>query len=225
MCAWSGIAFVIIFTIGLWPLADFMPPMSPTLSASEIAALYAVNNLPIRFGTLIMMFSGALIIPFVGVIATQMRRIEGEHSVLTSTQISAGTVGVVVFIATTVCWTTAAFRPDRDPELIQLINDFGWIFFLMTFGAFVIQNFAIGFAIFSDNRPEPIFPRWIAFFNLWVAILFIPGGLLTFFKTGPFAWDGIFVWWVPLTVFFAWYFVMFIFLRKAIIKQAATNND
>ena len=220
-CAWSGIAFVIVFTIGLWPFANFMPPMSPTLTPDEIAALYGGNTLPIRFGTLVMMFSAALIIPFVAVIATQMKRIEGEHSVLTVTQISGGTVGVVVFVAATVCWTTAAFRPDRSPELIQLINDFGWIFFLMTFGAFVIQNFAIGFAIFGDKSSEPIFPRWLGFFNLWVAILFVPGGLLTFFKTGPFAWDGIFVWWVPLTVFFGWYLTMFIFLRKAIIKQGA----
>jgi hypothetical protein len=49
--------------------------------------------------------------------------------------------------------------------------------------------------------------------------LFIPGGLLTFFKIGPFAWNGLFVWWIPFLVFFTWYLLMFYMLRIAIIEQ------
>ncbi len=219
VCAWCSIAFAIVFTVGLWPLANFLPPMSPALSAGEIAAIYADNTLSIRFGTLFMMFGSAFMIPFLAVIATQMRRIEGENSVLTVAQISGGSIGVVVFLVATVCWTTAAFRPDRSPELIQLMNDFGWIFLLMTFGTFVVQDFAVGFTILGDKSAEPTFPRWLGFFNLWVGVLFVPGGLLTFFKTGPFSWNGLFVWWVPFLVFFSWYLVMFVMLRGAILKQ------
>lgn len=224
VCAWSSIGFAIVFTIGLWPLANFLPPMSPALSAIEIAAIYSDNTLPIRFGTLVMMFGCTLMIPFLAVIANQMRRIEGANSVLTTAQISGGSIGVVVFLVATVCWTTAAFRPDRSPELIMLMNDFGWIFLLMTFGTFVIQDFAIGFAILGDKSPDPIFPRWLGFFNLWVAVLFMPGGLLTFFKTGPFSWNGIFVWWVPFVMFFSWYIVMFVMVRGAVLKQAAESE-
>jgi hypothetical protein len=223
VCAWCSIGFAVVFTIGLWPLAQFLPPMSPALSAVEIAAIYRENTLPIRFGTLIMMFGCALMIPFLAVIATQMKRIEGEHSVLTVAQISGGTIGVVVFLVATVAWTTAAFRPDRSPELIMLLNDFGWIFLLMTFGTFVIQDFALGFAILGDKRPDPIFPRWLGFFSIWVGVLFMPGGLLTFFKTGPFSWNGIFVWWVPFLTFFAWYIVMFVMVRSAVLKQAESE--
>lgn len=224
VCAWCSIAFAIVFTVGLWPLANFLPPMSPSLSAHEIAAIYTDHTLPIRFGTLIMMFGAAFMIPFLAVIATQMRRIVGQNSVLTTAQISGGTIGVVVFLVATVCWTTAAFRPERDPQLIQLMNDFGWIFLLMTFGTFVVQDFAIGFAILGDKSPNPVFPRWLGFYNFWVGVLFVPGGLLTFFKTGPFSWNGIFVWWVPFLVFFSWYLVMFVMLRKAIHKQAAETS-
>jgi hypothetical protein len=224
ICAWCSIAFAVVFTIGLWPLANFLPPMSPDLSAVDIAAIYKENTLTIRFGALVMMSSAVLMVPFLAVIATQIKRIEGEHSVLTVAQISGGTIGVVVFLVATVAWTTAAFRPDRSPELIMLLNDFGWIFFLMTFGTFVVQDFAVGFAILGDKGPDPIFPRWLGFYNLWVGVLFMPGGLLTFFKVGPFAWDGIFVWWLPFLVFFSWYLVMFAMLRKAILKQAADGN-
>jgi hypothetical protein len=224
ICAWCSIAFAVVFTIGLWPLANFLPPMSPDLSAVDIAAIYKENTLAIRFGALVMMSGAVLMVPFLAVIATQIKRIEGEHSVLTVAQISGGTIGVVIFLVATVAWTTAAFRPDRSPELIMLLNDFGWIFFLMTFGTFVVQDFAVGFVILGDKSPDPIFPRWLGFYNLWVGVLFMPGGLLTFFKVGPFAWDGIFVWWAPFLVFFSWYLVMFVMLRKAILKQAADGT-
>jgi len=224
ICAWSSIAFAVIFTVGLWPLANFLPPMSPDLSATEIAAIYRENTLPIRFGTFVMMFGATFMLPFLAVIAMQMKRIAGEISALTIAQIVGGTGGFVVFLVATVAWTTAAFRPERDPELIMLMNDFGWIFLLMTFGTFVVQDFAVGFTILGDKSPEPAFPRWLGYYNLWVGVLFMPGGLLTFFKVGPFAWDGLFVWWVPFLVFFSWYIVMFVMLRSAILKQAA-NSD
>ena len=45
--------------------------------------------------------------------------------------------------------------------------------------------------------------------------------LLYFFKTGPFAWNGIFAFWLPLSVFGAWIIVFFVILRAAILRQAA----
>jgi hypothetical protein len=220
ICAWCAVPFAIFFTIGIWPLAGFMPPLSPDLSALEIATIYRENTLPIRTGALIMMSTSGFMCAFLAVIAVQMRRIEGRFDVLTIAQISSGTVGVVAFIVATVAWTAAAFRPERSPELIQLLNDIGWIYFLMTFSTFVVQDFVVGFAILGDKNAEPIFPRWLGYYNLWVGVTFIPGGLLTFFKTGPFAWDGLFVWWVPFIVFFSWYVVMFVMLRRAIIAQS-----
>jgi hypothetical protein len=219
VCAWCSIAFAVLFTIGIWPVAGFMPPLAPSLTALQVAEIYQQNTLAIRSGALLMMSCTGLMCAFLAVIAVQMRRIEGRHGVLTIAQISSGTVGVVVFLIATVCWTVAAFRPDRSPELILLLNDFGWICFLMTFAVFVAQDFVIGFAILGDKNEQPIFPRWLGYFNLWVGVTFIPGGLLTFFKTGPFAWNGLFVWWVPFVVFFTWYIVMFIMLRSAIIRE------
>ena len=50
------------------------------------------------------------------------------------------------------------------------------------------------------------------------------GGMLTFFKTGPFAYDGLFVWWIPFTFFFGWFPVMFFVIRKAILQQQAAGE-
>ena len=67
-------------------------------------------------------------------------------------------------------------------------------------------------------------PRWLAYFNLWVAFLFVPGGLILFFKTGPFAWNGVFTFWLPLSIFSLWFIVMFVALRKSIANQAAEEE-
>jgi hypothetical protein len=219
LCTWSGPVFVAVFTVGFWFLAHYLPPPSPNAGAADIAALYRQNTGQIRLGMLLMMACSALVAPFVAIIAVQMKRLEGGAGVLTCTQLSAGTVGILFLILPALLWTVAAFRPERDPNLILLLNDLGWIFFLMPFGTFAVQNLAIGIAILAHSGPS-VFPRWAGYFNLWVAVLFVPGGLLTFFKTGPFAWDGLFVFWVPLVVFLLWYGAMFVLLRQAIAKSS-----
>ncbi len=220
-CVWSGIAFAIFFTLGFWPITHFMPPPSPTMSALEVASMYGANTNQIRFGLLVMMGSSGLILPFTAAIAAQMKRMEETPSILTYLQLASGALGVVFFIVPCVLWSVAAFRPERAPELIQLMNDAGWMLFLMPFTTFIVQNFAIGIAILGDKSVQPVFPRWMGFFNFWVAVLFVPGGLLTFFKTGPFAWNGLLAFWVPFVVFFTWYLLMFVFLRKGVLAQAA----
>lgn len=224
LCTWSGPIFVAVFTVGFWFLAHYLPPPSPSAGAGDIAALYQQNTGPIRLGMFLMMACSGLVAPFIAVIAVQMKRMEGGAGVLTYTQLSAGTVGILFLILPALLWTVAAFRPERDPNLILLLNDMGWIFFLMPFGTFTVQCLAIGLAILGSKDAPPLIPRWAGYFNLWVAVLFIPGGLLTFFKTGPFAWNGLFVFWVPLVAFLLWYGVMFVLLRQAIAKPAPTAS-
>ncbi len=141
------------------------------------------------------------------------------------TELGSGSVTCMIFVFAGVFWTGAAYRPDHDPELTRLLNDIGWITMLMTFAPFIVQNISLGLCILSDKREEPIFPRGIGFYNLWVAVLFVPGGMLTFFKTGPFAWDGLFVWWIPFSVFFTWYLFMSYIMLGVVKKQARSQES
>jgi len=222
LCAWSALIFTLMFMVGFQLVAQFVPPLSPEVSAADITAMYQARTWQIRLGLFMMLTSCGFACAFIALISTQMKRMEGSPHILSYVQLGAGTAGVPFLIMPILIWTVAAFRPERDPELMLLLNDLGWITFLMPFTTFVIQNFAIGFAILGDKGVTPVLPRWLGFFTLWVAVLFIPGGLLTFFKTGPFAWNGVFVFWIPLVIFFLWYILMFIHLRKAILAQAGT---
>jgi hypothetical protein len=221
LCAWSGVVFIALFTLGYWPLAHFLPPPSPRADAAIIAAAYQQHTLQIRFGTLITLGASGLMFPFVAAIAIQMRRMEGADPVLAYAQLASGTAGALFFIIPSVIWTIAAFRPERDPQLILLLSDMGWLLFLMPFASFVIQALCIGVCILGDTSAQPVFPRWTGFFNFWVAVLVLPGGIITFFKAGPFAWDGLFGFWIPLVIFFAWYLVLFVYLRAGIIRQSS----
>ena len=84
-------------------------------------------------------------------------------------------------------------------------------------------NIPAGAAILLDNRSEPLYPRWAAYFSFWCGILFLPGALASFFLSGPFAWNGILAFWLPLVVFFGWYIVMFFVLLKVIKEQPAIS--
>jgi hypothetical protein len=220
LCLWCGPAAIVVFLAGFWLLAGLLPPISPDDTAREIQAIYQDNTDLKRAGFVLIMIGGALTGPFAAAICTQMRRVEGEDSPLAYTELGMGMIGVLLFVIPSFLMQAAAFRPDRDPELIQLINDAAWLPFIGAFAAAVIQNIAIAVVAFRDEEAK-VFPRWLGYFNIWVALLFLPAGLIYFFKTGPFAWDGIFCFWLPLTVFSAWFAAMFVVLRQAILRQDA----
>lgn len=156
---------------------------------------------------------------FIAIISIHIRRIEGANPLLAYTQLSAGTLGVLVFNIPAVLFLVASFRPDRSPELTYLINDLGWMLLVIDWPPFVVQNIAVAVAILGDKSPQPIFPRWLGFFELWSALLYTGPTLLPFFKTGPFAWNGLFSFWVPAAAFGVWSVVMLVAILRAIKSQ------
>ena len=60
---------------------------------------------------------------------------------------------------------------------------------------------------------------WYGFYNFWVAVLILPAGVICLFKAGPFAWNGILGFWLPLVDFGIWVLVTTVLLFKAISQQ------
>lgn len=219
LCVWSGPAFAVLFGIGFFFCARFLPPHSPSAGAEEIAAIFRDNASMIRLGQVILLLGSSLALAFVGVLSTQLRRIETGLPVFTFVQLGAGVTAVVLLVVPTLIWLIAAFRPERAPELTQLLNDAAWLMLLVPFAPAGVQLLAIGFAVLGDKGAETVFPRWVGFFNIWVAVLFLPGGLIPFFKSGPFAWNGLFGFWIPATAFFGWFLTMTVVMLQSIKRQ------
>lgn len=218
-CAFSGIICVLLF-FGGFVAAGFIPPLSPGMSAAQIVAHYQAHTAGIRLGAGLIFLSSMFYVWFTAVISGQMRRIPGVHPTVVNAQLIGGAFGCVTFLLPALLFAVTAFRPDRSPELTLLFNDMSWIILVMPWTPFMPQFFSFAFAILSDPRPQPLFPRWLAYFLIWVELMFTPATVLPFFKSGPFAWNGLFVFWMPATVFTALFIVTTTWLIKAINSEA-----
>ncbi|CQD17534.1 hypothetical protein BN1232_03927 [Mycobacterium lentiflavum] len=218
-CALSGIICVLLF-FGGFVAAGFLPPLSPGMSAAQIAAHYQAHTSGIRLGAGLIFLSSMFYVWFTAVIAGQMRRIPGVHPTVVNASLAAGAFAGVTFLVPALMFAITAFRPDRSPDATLMLNDMSWIMLVMPWTPFMPQYFSFAFAILSDTRPQPLFPRWLAYFNIWVELMFTPATVLPFFKSGPFAWNGLFVFWMPATVFTALFIVNTTFLIKAINSEA-----
>ena len=221
LCAASGLLAVVFLFGSMFVFTPLVPPPSPSMDAATIAALYSQNHMGILIGLALGMTATFFFVPWAALISLHMTRMEGVSPILSIIQaISAAVVSLVVLIPV-MCWLTAAYRVDRAPELIQLLNDFGWLFLVMTWPVPTVQLLAIGIATLSDKSVDSVFPRWAGYFNLWMGILFIPGVLVGFFFSGPFAYNGLIGFWIPVVAFVIWFFLMTPVLFRAIRQQEA----
>ncbi|MBA2347688.1 MAG: hypothetical protein H0V81_05270 [Solirubrobacterales bacterium] len=187
--------------VALVPLAHFIPPPSPNWSAERISNFYSDHLTGIRIGMIGTMFFTALLLPFYTIVAAEIRAIEGRPAVLSSIQFGAAVVLVMELIVIAMLVLVASFRPDRDAEVIRVLNDFWWFVWTMAIPVYCVQYICIAVAGFMDKRPHPTWPRWAAYLNAWNALLAAGGVLVVFFKTGPFAWNGLIGFWVPILAF------------------------
>ena len=220
LCAYTGIPAMALFFSGMMVMT-FIPPLSPALSAEEVAHVYQTYTSAIRAGGVMVALSSIFAITFFSVVSIQLRAMEGnQRPVMAYAQLVAGAANVQFFILPGLLWCVAAFRPDRPVEITSALNDLAWIIAILPWPITFIQMVVCGLAILKHSASNPVFPRWVGFFNLWGALTFIPGSLLPFFKTGPFAWNGLLSFWVPGTIFGIWYIIMQIMVLKAINRES-----
>ena len=201
---WSAVAFLVILGAGL-VFAGLIPPPRPTDSAIQIAALYQGNVNGIRFGAILIIIASGLYLPWTVTLSAVVRRMEGESTFLSQCQLIGGVVASLSFFFPAVIFGVAAFRPDRNPDLTLLLNDLGWLLFIVApIPPFIVQFLPFGVAILRDKNAPVVFPRWFGFLTLWYVALFSPPLSGYFFKTGPFAWNGLLSFWVPVGCFGLW---------------------
>ncbi|PWR20950.1 hypothetical protein [Zavarzinia compransoris] len=218
---YTGVALVLSLVVTQGWLMGFIPPPSPALPAEELAKIFIDRKMSIRIGTLIQCICYTFWFTWAISIAFYIRRMERGIPVLTYASIANIGGGYVFFLLMPITWAALAFRPENlDPNVLQVMNDLVWFIFILSWPPFALFMVFIAVAIFRDHNVPTIFPRWVAFFNLWTAVLIIPAGLIEFFKTGPFAYDGLISFWFVFAVFFGWMLVMSIVTLRAIAVDA-----
>ena len=217
---WSGVVLILAMIVAQGWLMGFIPPPSPHMSAKEIAQIFIDRRDSIRLGTLIQCICWSFYNTWAIPITVFIRRME-RAPVLTYASVANIGGGFVFFILIPMTWAVIAFRPETlDPSIIQIMNDWVWFDWLFTWPPFAVWMVIIAVAIFYDHNVPTVFPRWMAYFNLWTALLIFPAGLIVFFKTGPFAYDGAISFWFAFCVFFTWMIVMTVMTFQAIARDS-----
>jgi len=228
LCVWCGPVMIVVWVLAFVFLCRFIPPPDPANTRAEVVAQFSDGTDRIRLGLVISLFACALLVPFCAVIAAQMRRMEGVRSVLAETQLVSGGLLCVEFLLPFAIWQTALYRVGEwDPETVQMLNDMAWLMFLGIISSACVQVASLGVATLLDRSRAPVFPRWAGYFNVWVALVWVPAAIIPFFKDGVFAWNGLFAFWVPLSVYGAWFAVMVVLLLRAIAddERARSASD
>ncbi len=222
--AWCGPAFLVTFVLFWGVIGQNLPNPSPALSATDLAARYSVHLNDIRFGFIMSLIVIVLYMPWSALLATQMARIEGKFPMMAWLQLLGGGLTVMVVSFSAFFWVTAAFRPDRDPALIQLLTDLGWLCIDLQYACTTLQMVAAALVGLGDKSKIPLFPRWVCFLTIWCGLSFIPASLTGVLKTGPFAWDGVLSYYFPYLCWLGWFTIASTFMIKEVRRRIGEAN-
>jgi hypothetical protein len=216
---WTAPPAVALFVLAYLVFPVFSPPLSPTLTPDQVAAFFRGNVTGILGVAILCNLIACSLVPLFAVTAVQISRAATSSPVLTYAYVICVGVGTTAFILADYCWGMAAFRPDRDPQLTSLLNDMAWFFFIAPVGTIMAQNLCFALSVYLDERPDPIFPRWVAHFNVATIALLAPSAFSILYKSGPLAWNGPLSFALRLTTFAVYIVVMFWALLRAVNHQ------
>jgi len=203
---WSMMAILLYVGLGLTGfavLAGFWPPPGSDLDAEAIKAYFTDQGDALRIGMVMMAAGAPCYYAWSVVLSRIINRIEGPMGPLASIEMVGGLLTAWVTVMPAIIWLTAAFRIEaRSAETVQMLYDLGWIAFDLTFMCSVLQSVALGCAILRDKRTQPLIPHWVAWVSFLAAGSYVPLVLMPFFRTGPFAWQGLISFWVVFVMFF-----------------------
>lgn len=225
IAVWCGVLVAIGFPLGWGFLASFLlPPLSPMATPQEVANFVAEGGVLQKVGLMIGLASLAGVLPLSAVLGDQMRRMEGARPIWAQTQLACATLTVWLLSAAFVFFAAAVFRADRDPQLIQLLHDLGWLNFITPVSMIVLWMGIVGAAILSDRSVPAVMPRWVGYLSIWAALLSAPGFAAVLFHSGPFAWSGLLALWIPLAIFLVWWLVLIVYLLRAIREEGEVTT-
>ncbi|MCG7607822.1 MULTISPECIES: hypothetical protein [Mycobacterium] len=216
------VAIIWISAFFLFP--GFVHPMSPNMSAEQVAAFYQDEAARIRYSMILFNWFGVGLIPIVILLAMQVRRMAHRTPILSYSLVAAAGGPPALFLIANMFWLLGSFRPDRAPELTQVLNDLAWLTFTLLVPYLIAQCLLLALAICWDQQERPVFKPWVAYFNLAIAAALVPATFTALSFDGPFAWDGVLSFWLKNIAIAVWILVMGVVLAQAVKQQRAQDT-
>jgi hypothetical protein len=216
---WTLPAIAIIWVSAFFLFPGFLHPMSPTMSADAVADFYRDETARIRYSMILFNWFGVGLIPTVILLAMQVRRMAHRTPILSYSLIACAGGPPCLFLIANMFWLLGSFRPERSPELTQLLNDLAWVTFTVLVPYLIAQCLLLALAIYWDRQEQPVFKSWVAHFNLLVAVALAPAAFTALTFSGPLAWDGLLSFWAKNIAIAAWIVVMGVVLGQTILRR------
>jgi hypothetical protein len=218
---WWGLAWTVVYGLVWWRLLHMMPPPTARWSADEIARFYLENGPDIKIGATICGWTSGFMVPIAVVVAMQIARHETGKPVWAALALAGGALMSIPLALPPIFWGVAAFTPTRAPEITATMHELAMLTFVTTDQYYIFMWVAIAAIGVIPNvvRHSP-FPRWFGYYTAWTALMFEGGAVAFVTRSGPFAWNGMLAFWLPVVTFFAWIVVASVLLFRAIDQQA-----
>jgi hypothetical protein len=225
---WWGIGLAVVYGFALVVLLKMVPPPSATWSADQIAEFYQHNSIRIRWGAVIAGWSGAFMMPILTVVAIQMARVEtGGAKIWTALSLVSGALMSLFLALPTIFFGTAAFTANRSAEVTALMHELG-VLTLVTSDQFYIFMWiavtVIALRPATQLVPHNPFPRWWGYLSLWITVMFEAGAFAFITRSGPLSWNGLLVFWSPVTLFTGWIVIQCWLVFRALRQQVAAKQ-
>jgi hypothetical protein len=184
-------------------LSHVLPPASPAWGAEKVAEYYREHTTGLRIGAIFGAVGGMAYAPFCAAIAWEVKRMT-RSSEAAYVQIIFGAITTLALASPWTIFGAASFRPERPAEITYALWDLAWLPLYLASGAFAVQFAFFAWAMLSDKRKRPTFPRWFAHYTVFTGIAQALGVLVLFDTSGPLAWNGVIAFWIPFVIFGAW---------------------
>lgn len=210
-CAASGVICSLFFLLG-FVISGLVPPNKPWWNPQETTDFMITHHKRINVGAALIVISGMFYLPLSAAISAQMRRIPNLHYSVSILQVASGAAGVWAFSLPVrfdlpflplkfkrltlvmdyqeILLCVANYDLDRPVDITQALMQLFWLVAFMPWPTFLVQNVAFAYAILTDTRAKPLFPKWMAIVNVITPLCFVPASAMGVTRRGPLSWNG-----------------------------------
>lgn len=217
LMAWTGPVFFIGFFV-MWGLvAGNFPPMPASTEPQAMWQHYKDLQTEIAIGMSLCMVLGSCYMTFGAAVSRVMRRIEGPEGMLANLEMMGATITYCPIVIACGTWLTTALQIDKlSPDMVQTLYYLAWMIIDLAYMVTSWQIIAAAIVFLRDKRERKLVPAWVSWWGFVTVATFFPVSLIPFFKTGPFAFHGLFNFWIAFCTWYIWIVSMSFFIIRAV---------
>ncbi len=219
---WCTFGFALLTVIGWLGIAHFYAPAPGDLGLEATKVWFSdTYRWQTIIGCTIFYIGAGLLTPGSIQFGIMLAKIEGRWPLWSITTAVCGIFISLIIFLNCCGWIVAAYRVETSADVIQSWYDWSWFAFLLGWIYLAIEMIATAVVELMDKRAVPMIPRWFTWLTIAGAVSLISAAGPAFFKSGPFAYHGLFGFYVPMVVWGTYLIGTSWFMLKELDRSAA----